>query len=109
MQLSEWMAQLLQAHSELDRIAQEHHVHHISIHTAEHTEFPINSYVFVQYENLEHKPLSKLHPNLKGPYQVVNYEESIYTVRNLVTNTLEDFHITNLCPFEYDQLIVNPR
>jgi hypothetical protein len=113
MQLSEWTARMLQAQSELIRIAQEHQeehdVHHISMHTAEHTEFPINSYVLVQYENLEHKPPSKLHPNLKGPYQVVNYEGSIYTVRNLVTNKLEDFHITNLRPFEYDPLIVDPR
>ena len=50
-----------------------------------------------------------MHPNLKGPYQVVNYEGSIYTVRNLVTNKLEDFHITNLRSFEYDPLIVDPR
>ena len=35
------------------------------MHTAEHTEFPINSYELEQYENLEHKPPSKLHPNLK--------------------------------------------
>ena len=79
------------------------------MHTAEHTEFPINSYVLVQYENFEHKSPSLLHPNLKGPYQVVNYEGSIYTVRNLVTNKLEDFHITNLRLFEYDPLIVDPR
>ena len=113
MQLSEWTARMLQAQSELIRIAQEHQeehdVHHISMHTSEHTEFPINSYVLLQYENLEHKPPSKLHPNLKGPYQVVNYEGSIYTVRNLVTNKLEDFHITNLRPFEYDPSIVDPR
>ena len=37
----------------------------------------------------------------RGPY--------IHTRRNLVTNTLEDFNITNLCPFEYDPLIVDPR
>jgi len=67
---------MLQAQSELICIAQEYqeerHVHHISMHTAEHTEFPINSYVWVQYENLEYKPPFKLHPNLNELYQVVN-------------------------------------
>ena len=48
------------------RTYNKHDVHHISMHTAEHTEFPIYSYVLVQYENLEHKPPCKLHPNLRG-------------------------------------------
>ena len=39
--------------------------------------------------NPEHKPPSKMHSNLRGPYQVVNYTGSIYAVRNLVTNKLE--------------------
>ena len=79
------------------------------MHTAELTEFPINSYVVVQYENLQHKSPSKLHPNLNGPYQVVNYDGFIYTVKNLVIKKLEDFCITNLHRFEYDPLIVDPR
>ena len=66
------------------------------MHTTERTEFPINSYVLVQYENIEHKPPSKLHPQLKGPYQVGNYACSIYIVRNLVTKKLEDLYITNI-------------
>jgi len=113
MQLSEWTSQMLKTQDDIIRSAKEHQeehdVHHIAMHTPERTEFPINSYVLVQYENLEHKPPSKLHPYLKGPYQVVNYVGSIYTVRNLVTNKLEDFHITNLQPFEYDPLLVDPR
>ena len=111
--LSDWTAKMLDAQADIIKIAQlhqeEHDVHHISMHTAERTEFPINSYVLVQYENIEHKPPSKLHPQLKGPYQVVNYNGSIYTVRNLVTNKLEDFHITNIRHFEYDPLTVDPR
>jgi len=113
MSLSEWTAKMLNAQADIIRIAQqhqeEHDVHHISMHTAERTEFPINSYVLVQYENLEHKPPSKIHPYLRGPYQVVNYAGSIYTVRNLVTNKLEDFHVTNIRKFEYDPMTVDPR
>ena len=56
MSLSEWTAKMLKAQADIIRIAQqhqeEHDVHHISMHTAERTEFPINSYVLVQYENL---------------------------------------------------------
>ena len=59
----------------------------------------------LQYEKLDHKPASKLFSNLKGSY----FEGSIYTVRNLVTNKLEDFHITNLYPFVYDLLNVDLR
>ena len=113
MNLSDWTAKMLNAQADIIKIAQEHQeehdVHHISMHTAERTEFPINSYVLVQYENIEHKPPSKLHPQLRGPYQVVNYTGSIYTVRNLVTNKLEDFHVTNIRHFEYDPLVVDPR
>ena len=39
----------------------------------------------------------------------MNYERFIYTVRNLVTNKLEDFHFTNLSSFKYDLLIVYSR
>jgi len=79
---------MLQTQSDLIRIAQEHQkehdVHNVSMHTAEHTQLPINLYVLVQYKSLDHKPPSKLHPTLKGPYQVVNYEGFIYTVRNIL-------------------------
>jgi transposase InsO family protein len=49
MQLSEWTARMLKAQADIIRIAREHQeehdVHHISMHTSERTEFPINSYV----------------------------------------------------------------
>jgi len=82
---------MLQAQPNLIRIAQEHQEEHDVHHISRHSEFPINSYVLVQYENLEHKPPSKLHPILKGPYQVVKYEVSIYTVRDIVSNKLMIF------------------
>ena len=71
------------------------------MHTAERTEqFPINSYVMAKYENHhEHRPPTKLHPIKKGPFRVVNYTGSIYTVQNLVTMKNEDYHVTNLEPF----------
>ena len=77
--------------------------------SAERTEFPINSYVLVQYENIEHRSPSKLHPQLKGPYQAGNCACLIYRVRNLVTNKLEDLHKTNIRHFEHDPLTVDPQ
>ena len=46
---------------------------------------------------------------LRSPYQVVNYTGSIYTVRNLVTNKLENVHVTNIRNLENDPLTVGPR
>ena len=60
---------MLKALADMIRIAREHQeehdVHHISIHTSKRTEFPSNSYVLVQYENIDHQAPSKLHPHLK--------------------------------------------
>jgi hypothetical protein len=81
------------------------------------TEFKISSYVLVKYEKRDgvkpHAPPSKLHPKLRGPFKVISKTErdqrgTIYTCQNLVTNKLEDFHVTNLQPFHYDENNVNP-
>ena len=58
---------------------------------------------------VQHKPPSKLHPYQKGPFQVVNITGSVYTIRNLVTNKLEDYHITNIQPFDFDPTKDDPR
>ena len=60
-----------------------------------------------------HSPPSKLHPKLRGPFRIIskttrNNQGSIYTCENLVTNKLEDFHVTNLQPFQFDEEKVNP-
>jgi hypothetical protein len=73
------------------------------------TEFPINSYVLVNYEGEDNKPPSKLHTYLRGPLRVVNYKGPIYTLQNLVHPTkLEDFHVKLLHPFKFDESNVDP-
>jgi hypothetical protein len=74
------------------------------------TEFPINSYVLVQYPNsrMGRKAPTKLHTPWRGPYRVVNKIGHKYTVQDLVTKTEEDVHVTSLKPFYYDPNIVNP-
>jgi len=64
------------------------------------TEFPINSYVLVNYG--DKKPPTKFHAFWRGPYRVV-HQDSIdknrYTVQNLVTNKLEDFPVHQMKPY----------
>jgi hypothetical protein len=81
------------------------------------TEFEINDYVLTKYEQRDgvkpHAPPTKLHPNLRGPFKVISKTHrrslpTIYTCQHLATNKLEDFHVTNLQPFYFDEEKVNP-
>jgi hypothetical protein len=78
------------------------------------TEFDIDSYVLVKYENDERAPPSKIHPKLRGPYQIIditrrNPKGTIYTCRNLATQKLEDFHVKLLVPYYHDSYHTNPE
>jgi hypothetical protein len=112
MTLSTHMDKMLSAQAKFLKIAfhtqQKKDSHHMAIQGAV-TEFPINSYVLRQYENKDHAPPSKFHSKWKGPMRVVSSVGSRYTVQNLVTNELEDFHVLNLKPFEYDPTRTDPR
>jgi hypothetical protein len=57
------------------------------------------------------KPPTKLHPRLKGPYLVANVVQGDkYSCQNLVTDELEDYHVTRLREFRYDERnYVDPR
>jgi hypothetical protein len=69
------------------------------------TEFPINSYVLVQYRN---RPPTKFHSRWGGPMRVVSNNTNEYTLQDLVTNKLKNYHITQLKAFEYDQMKTDP-
>ena len=69
------------------------------------TTFPINSYVLVDYPE---SPPTKLHSPKSGPYQVINNIGSIYTLRNLATNKISDYHVSRLVEFFYDSNRTNP-
>ena len=76
------------------------------------TEFKNNSFVMAKYEINDGKPPTKLHPLLRGPYKVITRfkrtEGDIYTVQDLVTNKLYDFHVKLLQPYHYDATRTNP-
>jgi transposase InsO family protein len=113
--LSDWMSNMLKAQNDILRIAsetqQEHDMWHMARSDGRESEFPVNSYVLARYENEKHKAPTKFHTVLKGPFRVVNYVErnGRYTVQNLNTNKLEDYHLTNLQPFGFDDQRVDPR
>jgi hypothetical protein len=75
------------------------------------TLFEVGSYVLISYnpQKMNAKPPMKLQPRLKGPYLVTNVQGDKYSCQNLVTDEIEDYHVTRLCKFHYDERYVDPR
>ena len=102
--LSEWAANMLQTQKNILEIATKLQKKRDLKRLIEEHTFEINKpfengeFVLVSYPNtgMGRKPPTKLHPRLRGPYQVVNRREDTYTVRNLLTDILEDFYATSL-------------
>jgi uncharacterized iron-regulated protein len=87
--------------------------HLVAAPATRESEFDIGSFVLVQYENDEHRPPTKVHPKLRGPFQVISITRrenrgSIYTCENLATHKREDFHVKLLQQFHYDPRYVDP-
>jgi Integrase core domain len=111
---NEYLADLLSGQRDILQIAIRNQDEIDQFHIAERggnpiTEFPVNSYVLVNYEGEGHRPPSKLHTFLRGPLRIVNCNKQIYTLENLVTNKLEDFHVKLLHPFKFDTALVDPQ
>ncbi len=75
------------------------------------TEYKIGTYVLALYPEtrMGRLPPTKFHTQWKGPMQIINNIGSKYTVRNLVTGKLEDYHITALKQFTMDTEYTNPE
>jgi len=72
------------------------------------TVFPVNSYVLVAYPDngftSRPRPPTKFMPEWKGPYQVISFIGSSYTLLNLVTMKEEEgIHVKRLKQFIYDE------
>ena len=112
--LSTWMDKMLKIQDSIIQAAQEHqskeHDTYFNNFPTTRSEFPVNSYVLVNYGD-QQKP-SKLHTEWRGPYRVVGKDEddlNRYTVQNLVTNKLSDFHIKNLKTYQFDEGRTQPE
>jgi hypothetical protein len=75
------------------------------------TEFPVGSYVLADYPDnaLRNGPPSKFLPFRKGPFQVESRAGTKYTIRDLNTKKLRDFHVTLLREFIYDPDHTDPE
>ena len=104
------MNNLLKQQSILIEVAQEtqrkHDTHHMSSFDSDFTEFPINSYVLLIPPE-GNRP--KLSPKKKGPYRVVNFVGSKYTIQDLLTSKNIDIHISKLSPFNFDSSRTDPK
>ena len=77
----------------------------------EKTVFENGSYVLVEHRlnSLRRGPKSKLLPFLKGPMLVKSHnEKGMYTLQDLVTQRLSEFHVSNLREFLYDERTMTP-
>jgi hypothetical protein len=110
---SEHLINLLDAQEYIIKLAQQQQRETDEFHIKQRapdnvTSFPINSFVLVNYENEMHKPPSKLHTYRRGPLQVMKIDGNVYTLKNLVTNKLEDFHVKLLKPFVFNKDLIDP-
>jgi hypothetical protein len=115
--MPQYISKLLQYQQKILQIVKtkqdEKDAKHISTDTGrQQTTFAINTFVMAKYEANNGEPPTKLHPLLRGPYQIINRsiraEGDIYTVQDLVTNKLYDFHVKLLQPYQYDATRINP-
>ena len=101
--LSEWMSKMLKAQAEIIHTARLHlngrDERHMSQSHTEPTSFPVNSYVLVSYDK---QPPTTLHTPQMGPLRVVSNIDGKYTLQNLVTLELGEYHVSRLRPFYYE-------
>jgi hypothetical protein len=100
--LSDWADKMFEAQWVLldmaqQRLQQQKDARHMEASTGVVTRFEIGSYyVLISYnpQKMNTKPPTKLHPRLKGPYLVANVQGDKYSCQNLVTDEIEDYHVT---------------
>jgi transposase InsO family protein len=107
--MSEWVGEMLINQAAIIDIAQTNQFerdwkHHYGTAHEEPPKFEKNSYVLVNnVSKFTGKPPSKLHFHWKGPMRVVNNDvPNKYTLQDLVTLKLADYHVTSLKKFCYD-------
>jgi len=112
--LSKWASDMLKAQHDItviaQRVQQQRDQQHIAEANPRRTEFPIGSYVLVNYHGtaLRSGPPSKMQTYLRGPLKVLSVNVNTYTVENLISHKSEQVHVTDMRPFIYDSNIVDP-
>ena len=103
--MDNWVAQ---QHTLL-QVAQDHQhqsdIHLLVEYDPRITEYPVHSSVLFTPTVGR---ANKLLPKHRGPFQVMDKTDSIYTIEDLVSGKRITIHIHNLRPFIYDPLRTNP-
>ena len=111
----QWVDELVKASQAILEVARENLRIHDEVHLATSpispTEFPIGSFVLVNYRGSELRrgPPSKLLPFLKGPLRVVSKDGPSYILHDLVTEKPVQYHVKDIFPFTFDPTTVDPR
>jgi hypothetical protein len=113
--LSDWADRMLSAQrilleiaTDRQRLKDERHLSKAPIDT---TSFAEGTYVLVEPHTQSGlgKPPGKFTPRLLGPYLVVNRVGDKYSCRNLVDDTVKDYHVTQLRVYNNDDQFLDPR
>ena len=78
----------------------------------QHTTYRNGDYVLLAYPESgvwKRKQPCKLAMVLRGPYEVISHEGTVYTLRNLVTNQRIQKMVFHLRPYHYDATRTNPN
>lgn len=114
-QLSDWMDRMLFRQAALIQAALQVQAAKDDAHMQDGpdqiTTFAPNSYVLVRYpvRALNQGRPTKLHGYWKGPLRVVSSHNNSYSLQNLVTDKVEQYHVTSLKPFVYSHEFTDPK
>jgi RNase H-like domain found in reverse transcriptase/Integrase zinc binding domain/Chromo (CHRromatin Organisation MOdifier) domain len=117
LQVDEYLSRLCKEQARLikraEELLHEHHLKH-NRKVVKVTEFPVGSYVLVQYPpgpGRRSQPPTKLHTNLKGPLRVVKHEGANYWLQDIVTGKTRKLpvHVSRLVPFKYNPTHTSPK
>ena len=112
--LSVWASKMLKAQKAIiakaELVQRTKDAEHVANADPRRTEFPVGSYVLVEYNSsiLRRGPDNKFNTHLKGPFKVVKKVLSTYTLYDSNTRKDIDEHIAKLHPFIYDSRFVDP-
>jgi transposase InsO family protein len=118
--LSKWAAHMLKAQDSLISIAKRLQKKRDEEYMDKATEnqlsrpheqnFGIGTYVLVEYKSSKYwkGPPNKLMTNKRGPLKIIAIDKDVVTLENLVTRRNEKIHISNLTPFIFNPLAIDP-
>ena len=78
---------------------------HNANESSEITEHAVDSYVLVKQRTT---PETRMHTLWRGPMRVVSNDLSEYTLRDLVTHKELKYHLTQIKPFHFDPILIDP-